>query len=409
MEFITIDVTPREEIGSSNAARLRRTGMVPAVLYGLQRRNINLAIAGNEIERFLKTGSHLVELRLGDQVRPAILREIQYDEVTDEMLHVDFTRVDADTAVETNVPVNYKGRAAGEGEGGVFQALMQTVAVSARPKDLPREYLVDISGMALNDTLRVGDLEERSGVTFVDDASISVAPGAQLDFHNEIDLGTGSRTINVTGGGRININNDLAVGSGVWNVQSGTTLGGHGTAPGSVNSVGGAVAPGTSVGELAIGADFTMDASSTLEIEIGGLVAGDDHDVLNVIGAAALAGDLNIVLTGGFSPTNGDQFDVVVADSISGSVNLTGDSAGFSASIVGGGGDVTDGRDLLQIMRTNPAEISTWESQFGLSGGGGQILRLAFGGESQSAVPEPTTALLCLVAQSLLIVRRPRS
>jgi len=175
MEFITIDVARREELGSANAARLRRTGQVPAVLCGLKRPTLTLSIAGGDLERFLKTGSLLVELRLGDRARPAILREIQYDEVTDEMLHVDFNRVDADKAVETSVPVTFKGRAQGEGEGGVFQALMHTVTISARPKDLPRDYLVDISGLALHDMVRVSDLEERPGVTFVDAADAIIA------------------------------------------------------------------------------------------------------------------------------------------------------------------------------------------------------------------------------------------
>ena len=175
MEFITIDVNRREDLGSANAARLRRDGKIPAILYGLGRPNISLTIASSEVERFLRTGSHLVELKLGDKARPAILREIQYDEVTDTMLHVDFNRVDADHAVETSVPVVYKGRAAGEAQGGMFQALMNMVAISARPSDLPRQYTIDISEMGLGDSIHIKDLEKREGVTFVDEPDEIVA------------------------------------------------------------------------------------------------------------------------------------------------------------------------------------------------------------------------------------------
>jgi large subunit ribosomal protein L25 len=166
MEFITIDVNRREDLGSANASRLRRSGHVPAVLYGLNRPTITLAIEGKQVERFLKTGSYLVELRLGDKARPAILREIQYDEVTDQMLHLDFNRVDADTPVETAVPVHFKGRAKGESEGGVFQSLMPMITISARPKDLPRHYTVDISDMAVGAAIHLSDLEAREGVVF---------------------------------------------------------------------------------------------------------------------------------------------------------------------------------------------------------------------------------------------------
>lgn len=175
MEFITIDVNRREDLGSANAGRLRRSGQVPAVLYGMSRPNIPLTIAGAEMERFLRTGSHLVELRLGDKARPAILREVQYDEVTDTMLHVDFNRVDADAPVETVVPVNFKGRAAGEREGGVFQSIMPMVAISARPKDLPRQYTVDISELGVGESIHISDLEAREGVTFVEEATALVA------------------------------------------------------------------------------------------------------------------------------------------------------------------------------------------------------------------------------------------
>ncbi|MDJ0523072.1 MAG: 50S ribosomal protein L25 [Planctomycetota bacterium] len=165
MEFIQIEVSQRDALGTANANRIRREGNIPAVLYGMQKRNLSLTIAQTEVDRFLRTGSHLVELRLGDQVRPAILREMQVDATTDEILHIDFNRVDQDVEVETDIPVNFKGHAAGEREGGVFQTLENTVSVRARPGDLPSEYLIDISEMALGDSVTVGSLEERPGVT----------------------------------------------------------------------------------------------------------------------------------------------------------------------------------------------------------------------------------------------------
>jgi large subunit ribosomal protein L25 len=175
MEFIQIEVASRKDLGTSHTRRLRRSGQVPAVLYGMGKPNLQLAISDAELNRFLKTGSHLVELRLGDQTRPAIIREVQYDAVSDGILHVDFSRVDADQEVEDHVALNFKGRAKGEGEGGVFSALKETIAVACRPRDLPREFLLDISGLSVGDSLRVADLETPPNVRILDDVEELVA------------------------------------------------------------------------------------------------------------------------------------------------------------------------------------------------------------------------------------------
>lgn len=170
MEFIQIEVSPREALGTSNANRLRRAGNIPAVLYGMRRRNLALTISSSEVNRFLKTGSHLVELRLGDQTRPAILREMQMDVVSEDILHIDFVRVDADVEVDTEVPVTFKGRAKGEGEGGVFQVVKPSIHVRATPRNLPANYLIDINEMGLGDHITVGDIVPGEGVTLTENA-----------------------------------------------------------------------------------------------------------------------------------------------------------------------------------------------------------------------------------------------
>ncbi len=175
MDFITIDVAKREALGTANSNRLRREDHVPAVLYGMKRPNIELSIARRELVRFLRTGSHLVELALGEKARPAILREIQVDHTTDRILHVDFVRVDADHEVETDVPLNWHGRAAGESEGGVFTAYRDSVTVRAKPKDLPRQFTVEIAGLKLDDAVALADLAQHANVEFLEPLDTVIA------------------------------------------------------------------------------------------------------------------------------------------------------------------------------------------------------------------------------------------
>lgn len=175
MEFIQIVVTPRELLGSANSRRMRDTGQVPAVLYGMKRPSMSLSIPELELRRFLDSGSHLIELRMGDKTRPAILREVQVAELTDRILHVDFNRVDENHEVEDEVRVVYKGRAKGEMEGGVFQSLQTTITVRARPRLLPEEYLIDISGLAVGDAITIADLHVADGVTILGEPTALVA------------------------------------------------------------------------------------------------------------------------------------------------------------------------------------------------------------------------------------------
>ena len=79
MEFIKIEVARREAAGTRGSRKIRREGRVPAVLYGLGRDNAALSIGVDVFEDFLKTGSKLVELTLGDKVQQAILKEVQHD------------------------------------------------------------------------------------------------------------------------------------------------------------------------------------------------------------------------------------------------------------------------------------------------------------------------------------------
>ena len=164
MEFIQVAVVRRENKGTAHARRLRRAGSVPAILYGLGRPNADLTIGLEELERFLHTGSRLVELRLGEKAQQAILREVQHHPITDEILHVDLLRIDKDHEIEAQVPLEYKGIPKGLTEGGVFEPVLSDVMVRCTPARLPKVIVVDVSGLKLNDAILVKDLPLPEGV-----------------------------------------------------------------------------------------------------------------------------------------------------------------------------------------------------------------------------------------------------
>lgn len=167
MDFFQISVDKREETGKGPMRRLRGAGFVPGVLYGLGRPTMPITLPRRELQRFFDAPSHLIELRMGDKARQAIVREVQIDAITDEILHVDFHRVEADVAVQDNVRLNYKGTAIGTTKGGMLQTLAEMVEISAIPRNIPHEIVVDISGLELGDGVRAAEVALPEGVELI--------------------------------------------------------------------------------------------------------------------------------------------------------------------------------------------------------------------------------------------------
>ena len=164
MDFITIDVARREKKGTAASRKLRETGVIPAVLYGLGRPNADLSIADEELHRFLKTGSKLIDLKLGEKSQQAILRAMQYDPLTDAIVHIDLLRIDKDHEIEVDVDFEFKGIAKGIADGGIFEAVLSSVKVRATPTKLPKSIVVDVSGLKVEDAIQVKDLALPDGV-----------------------------------------------------------------------------------------------------------------------------------------------------------------------------------------------------------------------------------------------------
>lgn len=170
MEFIQIEVKRREDLGSSSARRMRRDGWVPANLYGLGRPNLNMALKVDDVERFLASDSHLIELRMADKTRPAIIREVQQDALTDDILHLDFNRVDAEQKLEDDVRIEFKGRPKGEQEGGMLTVISEVIRVQCKPLDIPGPITIDISGLALGEHISAGDISLPDNVELVSES-----------------------------------------------------------------------------------------------------------------------------------------------------------------------------------------------------------------------------------------------
>lgn len=162
MAQIIVQGAPRSTRGKNEARRLRVTGNVPATLYGGQGQAVSLAVNTKQVTAILKsdTGYNtLFQVEFEGKQQPAILKDWQVDPLTGRLLHVDLLRVSMDVRMRVKVPVHTFGDPSGvKVQGGVFEVVAREVEVECLPSDIPTEFRADVSGLALNQALRAGDL-----------------------------------------------------------------------------------------------------------------------------------------------------------------------------------------------------------------------------------------------------------
>lgn len=158
----------REEKGKANVRRLRRTGKVPAIIYGEVEQPLKVSIDAHTFEMMMKESHSIINLNLQGKDQRVIIREIQYHPVRGNVLHVDFMGVKKGQRITLAVDIHYVGKTLGEQEGGIFSTVKQEVNVSVLPKDVPDFIEVDISGLEMGGALRVKDVQLEN-VEFLDD------------------------------------------------------------------------------------------------------------------------------------------------------------------------------------------------------------------------------------------------
>jgi large subunit ribosomal protein L25 len=161
-ENIVVAGAPRATRGKNENRRLRLTGNVPAVLYGGKGEAIAVSVNAKQVSAILRSPSGhntLFQVDLGGKHEPAILKDWLVDPVSGKLLHVDLLRIAMDVRMKVKVPVHTFGDPSGvKVQGGVFEVVTREVEVECLPADIPTEFRVDVSGLALNAALRASDL-----------------------------------------------------------------------------------------------------------------------------------------------------------------------------------------------------------------------------------------------------------
>ena len=187
MKKIRLVVEKRELCGSSVSGRLRKSGSIPAVIYG-QSGVKHLQILKPDFRTMmLEKGENaaLVELVCGKEVTLAMIQATQRNPRTDDYLHVDFKELDPKKHMVANSPLRFVGEAAGVKDGsGILDIARHTIAVSCLPEDLPEFIEVDIRNLAVGNSIHVKNLPQLKGVAYktsADDVVVSCVSLAEDD------------------------------------------------------------------------------------------------------------------------------------------------------------------------------------------------------------------------------------
>jgi large subunit ribosomal protein L25 len=165
----------RQTKGRRAATRLRADGKVPAIMYGHKLDPEMLAIPETELQSLLRRGAHgLIEIDYAGKKESAVIKEMQWDALGKEILHVDFARVAKGETVHVEVTVVLRGNAAGVTQGGVLDFQLHTVHVDCPAENIIETLRVDVSDLKLDQAILVKDLKLPPGIKVTNDPDLVV-------------------------------------------------------------------------------------------------------------------------------------------------------------------------------------------------------------------------------------------
>lgn len=189
---IILKATKREDLSRSAIKEIRSSGFIPAVVYGKEKTPENVTINNLELQKLVRDEGRNAIISLdvenGEKV-DVMLHEYQSDPLRSEVIHADFYVVDMSEAMDVAVSIRIEGEPEGVREGGILQQPLFELQVRAKPRDIPEEILINVTDLAIGDSISVADLPVSDQYEFIDEADATVvvvlAPAAEEEEATE--------------------------------------------------------------------------------------------------------------------------------------------------------------------------------------------------------------------------------
>ena len=160
METTKLKASERKDFTKSETRRLRSEGHIPGVFYSKNNQPIHINVADKAINPLVFTAkTHLISLQLeGHDEYECIIKDVQFDPVTDKLIHFDLLGLTKGEKIILEIPVRLMGTPVGVKEGGIIQHVMHKIEVECLPRNIPEHIVIDISELKLGDSIHIRDL-----------------------------------------------------------------------------------------------------------------------------------------------------------------------------------------------------------------------------------------------------------
>lgn len=175
MERNTLEAQRRTAIGTKSTRLLRKERRVPGIIYGPKQEPVPFCVDRHDLEVELLHGQRVLSLNIEGQIQAYLIRDIQYNHLGSEFLHLDLSPINLDEKVTLKVAVELRGTPKGATEGGVLDQTLNEIEIECLASDIPTAIKASVASLDVGESLTVGDLKLPDGVSCLQEAGNIVA------------------------------------------------------------------------------------------------------------------------------------------------------------------------------------------------------------------------------------------
>lgn len=176
---LVIATEKRDVFGKNASYRIRRSGSIPAILYGEGLESMPLVLTKKDVIKILKSDlglNTLFKISFGAEERDVMIKDVQIDPVSDEVLHADLIQIDMTKAIRVAVPVELVGEAVGvKTEGGFIDFMTRELTVECLPALIPEHFAVDVTALHLHQSIKAADVAMPEGIKMITEPGVVIA------------------------------------------------------------------------------------------------------------------------------------------------------------------------------------------------------------------------------------------
>lgn len=172
---LSLQAEMREHTGSHAAAGVRKRGRIPAIVYGHKQEPVAVSLDAHDFVEGLHHGRRLMDITIGGNTEKMLVKDLQYDHLGRNIIHVDLMRVDVTEMVEVTVRVELKGTAKGTHEGGIIEEHTDHIEVECLAVNIPESIVVSVKDLGVGEAIHAGDIKLPDGVKLVSSPETIIA------------------------------------------------------------------------------------------------------------------------------------------------------------------------------------------------------------------------------------------